>query len=107
MQDQTLIIHIFYKGIDQVWAMKEILSIIGLFFVMELGDKTMLTSLVLAAKYDPRIVFIGALIGLGLVTGLSVAAGQILNQHIPVEYIQKGAGIAFILMGILILWGKL
>jgi putative Ca2+/H+ antiporter (TMEM165/GDT1 family) len=87
--------------------MKEMLSIVGLFFVMELGDKTMLTSLALAAQYNPKIVFIGALIGLGLVTGLSVIAGQILQQHIPGEYIQKGAGIVFIFMGILILWGKI
>jgi putative Ca2+/H+ antiporter (TMEM165/GDT1 family) len=87
--------------------MKEILSIIGLFFFMELGDKTMLTSLTLATQYNPRIVFIGALIGLGLVTGLSVMAGQLLQQQIPEKYIQKGAGIVFILMGILILWGKI
>lgn len=87
--------------------MKEILSIIGLYFIMELGDKTMLTSLALAAKYNPWIVFVGALIGLGLVTGLSVTVGQMISQHLPEDTIRKVSGLIFILMGVLILWGKL
>ena len=87
--------------------MKEILSIIGLYFVMELGDKTMLSSLALAAKYNPWVVFFGALIGLGLVTGLSVAGGQILSQYLSKETIQKVSGILFIAVGILILAGKM
>lgn len=87
--------------------MKEILYIIGLYFVMELGDKTMLSSLALAAKYNPWIVFVGALIGLGLVTGLSVTAGQTLSQHLSENAIQKVSGIIFVLAGILILMGKL
>jgi putative Ca2+/H+ antiporter (TMEM165/GDT1 family) len=87
--------------------MKEILSIIGLYFVMELGDKTMLSSLALAAKYNPWIVFIGALIGLGLVTGISVAVGQTLSQHLPEAAIQKVSGVIFVIAGILILLGKL
>ncbi len=87
--------------------MKEILSIIGLYFVMELGDKTMLSSLALAAKYNPWMVFVGALIGLGLVTGLSVTVGQTLSQHLSEEVIQKLSGIIFLVVGILILLGKL
>jgi putative Ca2+/H+ antiporter (TMEM165/GDT1 family) len=74
---------------------------------MELGDKTMLSSLALAAKYNPWIVFIGALIGLGLVTGLSVTVGQTLSQHLSEDVIQKISGIIFVVVGILILAGKL
>lgn len=87
--------------------MKEILSIIGLYFVMELGDKTMLTSLALAAKYNPWIVFVGALIGLGLVTGLSVTVGQQLSERLSEDVVQKLSGTIFILVGILVLAGKL
>lgn len=87
--------------------MKELLSIIGLFFIMELGDKTMLSSLALAAKYNPWVVFTGALIGLGLVTGLSVTVGQSLSQYISPEIIQKVSGALFIIIGILIMAGKL
>lgn len=87
--------------------MKEILSIIGLYFIMELGDKTMLTSITLAAKYNPWTVFAGAIIGLGLVTALSVAGGQMLSQRLSEDVIQKIAGLIFIIMGILIFWGKL
>ena len=87
--------------------MKELLSIIGLYFVMELGDKTMLSSLALAAKYNPWMVFIGALIGLGLVTALSVAGGQILSQYLSKETIQKVSGLIFVVVGVLILAGKL
>lgn len=87
--------------------MKELLSIIGLYFVMELGDKTMLSSLALAAKYNPWTVFVGAIIGLGLVTGLSVTVGQTLSQHLSEDIIQKVSGIIFVAVGILILAGKL
>lgn len=87
--------------------MKEILSIIGLYFVMELGDKTMLTSLALATKYNPWIVFVGALIGLGLVTGLSVTVGQQLSERLSEDVVQKLSGTIFILVGILVLAGKL
>ncbi|KYK37686.1 MAG: TMEM165/GDT1 family protein [Theionarchaea archaeon] len=87
--------------------MKEILSIIGLYFIMELGDKTMLTSLALAAKYNPWIVFVGALIGLGLVTGLSVTVGQQLSERLSEDVVQKLSGTIFILVGILVLAGKL
>lgn len=74
---------------------------------MELGDKTMLSSLALAAKYNPWIVFTGALIGLGLVTALSVTAGQVLCEHLSKEVVQKISGIIFIAAGVLILIGKL
>lgn len=87
--------------------MKEILSIIGLYIIMELGDKTMLSSLALAAKYNPWVVFTGALIGLGIVTGLSVAGGQVLSQYLPEGVIQKISGIIFVVVGVLILAGKL
>ncbi|KYK31283.1 MAG: TMEM165/GDT1 family protein [Theionarchaea archaeon] len=87
--------------------MKEILSIIGLYFVMELGDKTMLSSLALAAKYNPWVVFVGALIGLGLVTALSVTVGQTLSQYLSEGTIQKVSGIIFVVVGILIFAGKL
>lgn len=87
--------------------MKEILSIIGFYFVMELGDKTMLSSLALAAKYNPWVVFVGALIGLGLVTALSVTVGQTLSQYLSEGTIQKVSGIIFVVVGILIFAGKL
>jgi len=74
---------------------------------MELGDKTMLTSLALAAKYNPWIVFVGALIGLGLVTGLSVTVGQQLSERLSEDVVQKLSGTIFILVGILVLAGKL
>lgn len=87
--------------------MKELLSIIGLYLVMELGDKTMLSSIALAAKYNPWVVFIGALIGLGTVTALAVTVGQVLSQHLSMEVIQKVSGVLFLVVGALILLGKL
>jgi len=74
---------------------------------MELGDKTMLSSLALAAKYNPWVVFVGALIGLGLVTALSVTVGQTLSQYLSEGTIQKVSGIIFVVVGILIFAGKL
>ena len=87
--------------------MREIFYIIGLYVLMELGDKTMLTSVALAAKYSPLKVFLAATIGLAVVTGLSVTLGGFLREHLGQETIGKIAGLIFILMGILMLSGKI
>ena len=87
---------------------KTILTTFGLVFLAELGDKTQLATMFLVAQdKSPKAVFLGASIALVCSTLLGVIMGSILNKVIPTNYIHIAAGIAFIIIGVLLLFGKL
>ena len=71
-------------------------------FMAELGDKTQLTTLALAAEDRSRLmaVFIGSAGALVLSSLLAVLGGSFVHALIPVNYIRKGAGALFILLGL-------
>ncbi|MGE4283129.1 MAG: TMEM165/GDT1 family protein [Clostridia bacterium] len=76
-------------------------------FIAELGDKTQLSTMLLASKTKNGLpVFIGASCALVLSSIIGVLCGEILGKYIPASYIQIGAGISFIMIGILLLIGK-
>jgi len=79
----------------------------GTVFVAEMGDKTQLAALTMTADTGAAVsVFTGACAALILATLLGVACGSILTQWIPPALLKKLAGVAFILIGGLMLWGK-
>jgi putative Ca2+/H+ antiporter (TMEM165/GDT1 family) len=78
-----------------------------LVFLAELGDKTQLATMTLAAEnraFWP--VFAGAASALVLTSLIGVLAGGALTRIIPANYLTTAAAIGFILMGILMLLGK-
>jgi putative Ca2+/H+ antiporter (TMEM165/GDT1 family) len=82
-------------------------STFGLIFLAELGDKTQLAAIAMAAESkSPLAVFIGATLALALVTLTGVAIGGTLTRLFPAPYIRKGAGVLFILVGAFILISK-
>lgn len=77
-------------------------------FLAELGDKTQLASILMTSKTNkPVLVFIGAMLAFALVTVIGVAAGAVITKFVPLYFIKVGAAIAFIIIGILILVGKI
>jgi putative Ca2+/H+ antiporter (TMEM165/GDT1 family) len=79
-----------------------------LVFLAELGDKTQLSTMLLASRSSSVwLVFIGASLALILSSFLGVILGSIINKHIPEIYIQVGSGVAFLIVGVLLLFGKL
>ncbi len=73
----------------------------------ELGDKTQLAVLTLAAKQKEHMqLFWGAMLGFFLVDGLAVLFGGLITQYIPLLYIKTIAGIIFITFGIIALSSK-
>lgn len=79
----------------------------GTIFLAEMGDKTQLAALTMTAETGvPVAVFTGACAALCLATFLGVAFGSILAQWLPPPLLKKLAGVAFILIGGLILLGK-
>ena len=80
----------------------------GLLVVAEMGDKTQLAAITLAAQTrSPVSVFLGAALALSLVSLLGVALGALLGEYLPAALLHKLAAIAFIVIGVLMLWGKM
>lgn len=79
----------------------------GLVFLAELGDKTQLTTMMLAARTrSPALIFMAAGLALILSSLIGVVFGEALTRLIPLRYIQIGAGGAFVIIGALLLLGK-
>jgi putative Ca2+/H+ antiporter (TMEM165/GDT1 family) len=79
----------------------------GTIFLAEMGDKTQLAALTMAAETRlPVAVFLGAALALCLVTLLGVAVGNLTSHWLPEGLLKKVAGASFILIGGLMLWGK-
>jgi putative Ca2+/H+ antiporter (TMEM165/GDT1 family) len=76
--------------------------------MMELGDKTQLSVIALAAEYDaPLMVFVGVMLALALLTAIGIAAGTVISRFVPMKYVKIGSSLVFIVFGILFLWGAI
>ena len=77
-------------------------------FLAELGDKTQLAVITMTAKSESRwSIFLGASLALVAVTLIGVLVGGVLSQYIPTEWLQRIVAVAFIVIGILMLLGKM
>jgi putative Ca2+/H+ antiporter (TMEM165/GDT1 family) len=73
--------------------------------VLELGDKTQLAIVALAAEYNAPIqVFVGMMLSFALLTALSVVFGKIISRYISARYIRIGASLVFLVFGVLFLF---
>ena len=80
----------------------------GTLFLAEMGDKTQLAVLTLTAKTrSPLSVFLGAALALALVSLIGVMVGSAIGKYVPEDLIKKLAASAFIIVGVLMLWGKM
>ena len=68
----------------------------GVIFVAELGDKSQLMALALAARYRALPVLIGITLATGLVHALSVALGAVVDVALPQDTLSIAAGFAFL-----------
>jgi len=65
------------------------------FFLAELGDKTMLSTVALATDYSVIPVWLGSSLGMVLSDGLAIIVGQILGAKLPERAVKIGAAIIF------------
>ena len=80
----------------------------GVIFLAEMGDKTQLAAMTMAAESKkPWAVFIAASLALTCVSAIGVVIGGTLGHYLPLIWIKRAAAIAFIVIGLLILLGKL
>ncbi len=76
------------------------------FFLAEMGDKTQLSTVALAAHYDSVVrVTIGTTIGMMFSDGLAVIFGEKINQMIPMKWIRIFCAALFVVFGLGIILG--
>jgi putative Ca2+/H+ antiporter (TMEM165/GDT1 family) len=81
--------------------MDALLASIGLVAVAEIGDKTQLLSLMLAARYrQPWPIAAGVLLATLANHGLAGALGHFVAGHVPPDYLRWGIGLSFLGLGI-------
>ena len=73
------------------------------FLLAELGDKTMLATVTLAADHDWVGVWIGSTLGMVAADGLAILVGAVAGKHLPERLIQIGAAALFLLFGVYML----
>lgn len=80
---------------------KIFITIFGVVFISELGDKTQLATMLFATDKEVSryTVFFAASAALIVATAIGVLAGGLLAEHINVKYLHYIAGIGFILIG--------
>jgi len=84
------------------------LLIFATFFLAELGDKTQLAALALAARYGtPVQVWLGATAGMVLINLVAALAGSFIKSKVSDKTIRIFGAAVFILFGIFTLWGIL
>lgn len=84
-----------------IMPIQAFLSSIGLVLLMELGDKTMFTTICLSAQYRrPGLVLLSTMMALATSSIIAVIIGYILSTTFPIELITYVSGILFIGLGI-------
>ena len=72
-----------------------IVSVGTVFFVAELGDKTMLATITLATDANLVGVWLGSTVGMVVADALAIVVGKVLGDRLPEKVIRIGATIAF------------
>ena len=84
-----------------------LITTFGVIFLAEMGDKTQLAAMTMSAQSKkPWAVLIGSALALTAVSAIGVVVGSVIGDYVPLVWVKRGAAIAFIAIGILILAGK-
>lgn len=76
--------------------------------LMELGDKTQIFSIFLAAQFgSPILVLAGVMLAFTIITGIGVFLGHKILRIVPEKFLRIGAAATFILLGIIQIVGVL
>jgi len=79
-------------------------STFGVIFLAEMGDKTQLATLTLAAGARSRlIVFAASALALVATSAVAVLAGDAVSRVVPEAWLHRIAGVAFLVLGALYL----
>lgn len=85
------------------------LKAFGLVFLAEMGDKTQLTTLGMAASADKAVshpalwIFLGSALALVCTSAIAALFGGWISQHINLKYVKIASGLMFLVFGALYL----
>ncbi|MCU8058725.1 TMEM165/GDT1 family protein [Shewanella oncorhynchi] len=86
---------------SRFYKMGPFLATFILFFIAEMGDKTQIVTVVLAAKYDSlTMVVAGTTLGMLLANVPVVIAGHFSAEKLPMLWIHRGCAVLFALLGV-------
>ncbi len=75
-----------------------------LFFLAEIGDKTQIATVILAADYQPLyLVILGTTTGMLLANIPVVFFGNKLSDRLPLNWIRRAAAVLFVVLGVVAL----
>ncbi|CAH8857706.1 unnamed protein product [Trichobilharzia szidati] len=75
-------------------------------FLAEWGDRSQITTIVLAATKSALGVIVGGVLGHSLCTGFAVLMGRFVAQRIPVQWITFIGGVTFIIFAFSVFFGN-
>ena len=73
------------------------------FFLAELGDKTMLATITLAADHGWFGVWLGSTVGMVAADALAIVVGAQLGAHLPQKVVKIAAAATFVVFGVLLI----
>jgi len=86
---------------------KMFLTTFGIIFLAELGDKTQLAVITMTTQTTkPLGVFLGAITALSAVTLLGVVFGHLILQWVPTDILRKVTASVFIVIGVVMFFGR-
>jgi putative Ca2+/H+ antiporter (TMEM165/GDT1 family) len=86
-------------------GMGVLMATITMFFLAEIGDKTQIATVVLAARYTNTLwVVIGTTAGMLIANIPVIMAGRWLMERLPLAKVRVGASILFVMMAVITLW---
>ena len=84
-------------------ARSAVVAVGSAFFLAELGDKTMIATITLAASEEPLGTWIGSTVGMVAADGLAIVVGRVLGTRLPERAVSRFAAASFVVFGVLLL----
>ncbi len=89
------------EGEDQRFHYSPFWTVAAAFFLAEMGDKTQLATVALAAEYKSILpVWLGSTTGMLIADGIGIGVGIVLGKKIPERMIKWAAALIFIFFGL-------
>jgi putative Ca2+/H+ antiporter (TMEM165/GDT1 family) len=95
-------------GEDKKYRLSPFWTVAVAFFFAEMGDKTQLATVALAAKYREIVpVWMGTTAAMVVADAFGIIVGVVLGKRIPEKFVKWFAAVIFILFGLAGLYGSL
>jgi Ca2+/H+ antiporter, TMEM165/GDT1 family len=96
------------EGEDRERSLNPFWTVTIAFFIAEMGDKTQLATIALAAKFHMIVpVWLGTTAGMMIANAIGIIIGVVLGKQMPERLVKWGAAVIFILFGLIGLYDAL